>query len=232
MKAAHFFIRSAGALLVAVALALLLSNFAAGEVAQPLDPLLRVSIRTLFWICGAVFLLLGLTCLFGRWEFTQLALLAWVSVNLMVYVAGLRWTGVSSPVFLFGSLGDTFGLSPQSAMRIGGTVLAYVFCGSLVMMFLVWRGARAGKWAVHPDQFSKIFCPACGGHIQYPKCDAEREIPCPHCAAAIKLVTPGNLKMSCYFCKGHIEFASHAIGTKMPCPHCKKDITLKELPVQ
>ena len=229
MPLARLFIRSAGALLLAVAFALILTNFATGELAQPRDPLLQVSIRLLFWICGMAFLMVALLCLFGRWEFTQLSLLAWISINLVVYVVGLFWTGVNNPGFLFASLSDTFGVSSRFAMTLGAITLAYLFCGSITLLPWLWWGARTGKWAVHPDQFLKMFCPACGGHIQYAAPDAGREIPCPHCTVATLLRKPENLKMACYFCKEHIEFPPHAIGTKMPCPHCQRGITLKEL---
>lgn len=222
------FIRCAGAVLLAIAFVLILTNLSTGDLAQPLDPLLQISLRLLFWIGGGAFLVVALICLFGRWEFKQLGLLAWVSANLAIYLGGLYWTGVRSPAFLFGSLGDTFGVSPKLAMGVGGLALIFLTVGSFGLLILVWLGARMGKWAIFPDQFLKIFCPACGGHIQYAARNTGQQIPCPHCNAEIALRKPENLKMSCYFCKEHIEFPSHAIGKKMPCPHCKMDITLKQ----
>jgi hypothetical protein len=228
MLVPRFFIRSAGALLLTAAFVLFLTNLATGELAQPRDPLLHVSIRLWFWFCGMTFLLVALFCLFGRWEFRQLAMLVWVSTILVVYFTALLWLETNKPGFLFASIGDTFGVSVNLATGVAACVLAYIFLGGVTMLLWLLWGVRVRKWAVHPDQFFKLFCPGCGGHIQYAVHNVGERVSCPHCAAAVTLRSPGNLKMSCYFCKEHIEFPSHAIGTKMPCPHCKREITLKE----
>lgn len=223
----RFFIRSAGALLLAVAFALFLANFATGEVAQPRDPVLQVSMRWLFWIVGVVMLAGGWHCLFGNRSFTQLALVAWIAANLVIYKVGLIWTGVQNSAVMLGSLPDTFGITAGTAVFLSNVVIVYLFAGSFALMIWLWKQARTGKWSLFEDDLVRIFCPACGGHIRYAVQNSGQQIPCPHCKAEITLRKPENLKMSCFFCHGHIEFPSHSVGEKMPCPHCKQDITLK-----
>jgi predicted RNA-binding Zn-ribbon protein involved in translation (DUF1610 family) len=74
----------------------------------------------------------------------------------------------------------------------------------------------------------KIFCTACGGHIEFPTNFFGERIPCPHCKALIILQKAPGLKMSCLACDGRIEFPARAVGEKISCPHCNADITLKK----
>jgi DNA-directed RNA polymerase subunit RPC12/RpoP len=100
----------------------------------------------------------------------------------------------------------------------------YLLLGSCTAVIWLWLGDRMPQMAAS----LKMFCPSCGGKIQFASQNLGRKIPCPLCRKTLTLRAPENLKMFCFFCKEHIEFPAHALGRKISCPHCKMDITLKE----
>ena len=118
----------------------------------------------------------------------------------------------------------TFGLSTGLTMTLLGALILFLLIGSSSLLVCLW----IGEWKHARAGYLKMFCPGCGGHLEFLPQNLGQTIPCPHCQLSIILRKPDLLKMSCYFCKEHIEFPAHAIGTKMACPHCNNDITLKE----
>jgi len=49
-----------------VGLAVFMANWASAGLTQPHDPVLRVPMRNLFWIVGAIALVVAMICLFGE----------------------------------------------------------------------------------------------------------------------------------------------------------------------
>lgn len=224
-KLTRAFVLSAGGLLLAAALARFFIFVENSPLLHRPDALLGIPLQLGVVLVGGVELGVALACLFGTRTGLQAALLAWASLNYLVFRIGLVWMGVHQEWTCIGSLTDPLHLARGNS---GGTtsyvIPSYLLVGSFAA--LLWPWLRR----VFPpaSAFAKMSCPGCGGHIKFARHNLGQEIPCPHCKAGIILRKPENLKMSCYFCHGHIEFPSHALGTKMPCPHCRKDITLKE----
>ena len=216
----QIFTDSAGAVLLALGVAMLLANLSSLGLIQPHDPVLKVSMDTVFWVCGALFLGFAFICFFATSRWLRLALILWLAVDLAVYQFGLRSMGmVHGFSGYLGSLAGAFGLSPKLAEFALNAVFAYLSVGSCVCAVWIWLTRRNSL---------KMVCAACGGHIAFTVRDLGKQTACPHCKAGVTLREPGNLKMSCFFCKEHIEFPAHALGQKIKCPHCKQDITLKE----
>jgi DNA-directed RNA polymerase subunit RPC12/RpoP len=216
----RIFTDSAGALFLALGLALLLANLSSLGFHQPHDPILAVSMDTLFWIGGALLVGFAFVCLFTKSRWVQLALILWLAVDFLVYQFGLRSMGIVHGLRGYvGSLAGAFSISPGSAELALNAIFGYLLLGSCVCAVWIWWNRRNGL---------KMVCAACGGHIAFTIKDLGKQTSCPHCKAAVTLREPGNLKMSCFFCKEHIEFPTHALGQKIKCPHCKNDITLKE----
>jgi hypothetical protein len=216
------FIDFAAALLTAMAVAFILSNLASGTLVQPHDPVFMISMRTLFWILGALGLAVAAVCIFAGNPRLKLALVLWFALNLVVYERGLQSSGTHGARGYLGTLAATFSLSTSTADMVLKALFLYLLIGSSAL--LVWL-----MFTVKMEKtFLKTTCAHCGGHIAFSARNLGQKIPCPHCQATITLRKPDLLKMSCYFCQEHIEFPTHAIGEKIPCPHCKMDITLKE----
>jgi DNA-directed RNA polymerase subunit RPC12/RpoP len=216
----HIFTDSAGALLLALGLALLLANLATLGLHQPHDPVLTVSMDTMFWIGGSLLVVFAFICLFAKSRWLQLALILWLAVDFVVYQLGLRAMGVAHGFSGYlGALAGAFGVSPIVAEWTLNVVFAYLLLGGCTCALWIWLNRRNSL---------KMVCAACGGHIAFTAKDLGKQTACPHCKAGVTLREPGNLKMSCFFCKEHIEFPAHALGTKIKCPHCNNDITLKE----
>src|ERR1035437_9926545 len=66
MKAIRFFTDSAGVLLLGMAMAMFIANWASAGLVPPRDPVFMVSMRTIFWIVGALELGVALICLLGE----------------------------------------------------------------------------------------------------------------------------------------------------------------------
>jgi DNA-directed RNA polymerase subunit RPC12/RpoP len=221
LKWTRYGILAAGGVLLAAALVRFLILLSPAQSLALPDPLLGIPLRLAVFLAGAVELAAGAVCLFGRNSRVQTAGLAWLATNWVVYRLGLIWMGIHPQGTFLGMLTDPLHLAGTTmGLLVGWLPFGFVaLCGAVVMGS--WLGGhRAGS--------TKMFCPTCGGHIRFAASNVGERIPCPHCAATIRLEHHETLKIHCFFCQGHIEFPAHAIGTKIHCPHCRQDITLKE----
>jgi DNA-directed RNA polymerase subunit RPC12/RpoP len=223
-KFMNFYYRSAGALLLMMATALLISSQPHGDLIQPHDPIFNLSLRYFFWIISTILLTAGLICLFLKSTLPRALLIAWLVTILAIYRIGYYWDGGHNLNGYLGSFSYAFGIPIKPADVLAEAVLIYLVFGSYAAILMVLLRKSPAK----ADELLKIHCESCGGKIQFALKNIGQTIPCPHCQKAIILRKPDNLKMSCFFCKEHIEFPAHALGEKIPCPHCNMDITLKE----
>jgi len=215
----RLFTDSAGALLLALAAAMFISNRASVGLTLPHDPLLQISMRSTFLIVGAIELFVALVCLFGKQIKFKSVFVLWLAINLFVYQIGFLWSGNHRGMGAYlGSLANTFGIASSTAYLILKVVSFYLLIGSSIALVWLWKEGAKGHL--------KTACTHCGEHIAFLPQSLGQAIPCPHCKETITLEMPGNLKMTCIFCGGHIEFPAHALGQKIPCPHCAKRITL------
>ncbi len=221
-KVASFLLKSAGAMLLALAAALFLINLASPtDWVQPLDPLLNIPLNELFWIIGGLASIVAFVCIFSERPRLTTFFVAWLACNFWVYRIMLSANGFHGLSGFLASFTDEFGISEKVAEIMSEFLLVYLLGASGVA---VW----ALKGMLPPDEFEIMSCPACGLRIQFTIERLGQTMSCPQCKIAIKLRRPENLKMSCFFCQGHIAFPAHALGEKIRCPHCKMDITLKE----
>ena len=216
----RLFADSAGALLLALAVAMFISNHANAAFTLPHDPLLMISMQNTFWLIGAIELLVGLVCLFGKQIRFKAILVLWLALNLFVYQIGFLWSGNHRGLGVYlGSVANTFGITSNSAYLILKLVSLYLLLGSSIVLLWLWREGAKG--------YIKNACAHCGGHITFSPQNLGQQISCPHCRTSITLLKPDEkLKMTCVLCGGNIEFPSHALGQKISCPHCSKTITL------
>jgi hypothetical protein len=215
----------AGALLLAVALALLLALRAGAGFVPPRDPALLVSTNQLFAAVAALCLGVGCFSLLGKASIARALLVLWLAANLGVYALAFRWQGHPSALTAcLAPVGAAFSLAPATAAGVAAVLLAVLLAaGGASLAWLAFAGSRAQLAAS-----TRMTCPSCGGHLEFAVDHLGQTIACPHCRAPIRLRQPAILKTACYFCKGHIEFPPHALGRKSACPHCRMEITLKE----
>ena len=218
------FVYTAGGILLFAALVRFAT--AAGD-AQSLaipEPMLGIPLRYSVLLVGGIELAVACVCLFGKQVGLQAVCLAWLSTDFIVYRVALLLMHCHPQGTCLGSLTDPFRLA-------GGTTGLTI---EFMPYYLVLGSYAAATWLFlsgimsRPPAFMKMFCPGCGGKIQFASQNLGRKIPCPLCRKTITLVRPGLLKMSCSFCNDHIEFPPHAIGQKISCPHCNMAGILKE----
>lgn len=248
MKLVRSFIYSAGAILLAAALERFLIATGNARVLSWPEPMLGIPMRPAVLMVGGLELVTALICLFGKNIRLQIAWLAWLATNFIVFQIGLFWMHYHPQAACIDSLTDPLILARGTTGIIISFLPFYLLVGSYAAVFWLWIGkdwaARSvatmlGKPAntkpalVARSQKAfartlKISCTACGGHIEFPTNFFGERIPCPHCEASIILQKSAILKMSCLACDGHIAFPAHAIGQTIQCPHCNLDIILKE----
>jgi DNA-directed RNA polymerase subunit RPC12/RpoP len=182
-KAVRFFTNSAGTLLMAVALALFVANWASTGLTQSHDPVLMISMRNLFWVVGVVALVVAMVCLFGEKIWLKTILILWLMMNLLAYQIGFLSKGihVSFGVYL-SSLAEAFGITAHTAYLILGIVFLYLLAGSLASLLWLWRNNTGG--------YLENACAHCGVYIEFPAQGIGQEIACPHCGAMVTLQRP------------------------------------------
>ncbi|MGA9780198.1 MAG: hypothetical protein WBS33_18210 [Verrucomicrobiia bacterium] len=218
-----YFINSAAGLLAAMAALCLVGNLATGTLTQPHDPVSGMSMRTVLWISGAAALAGSLVCVFSKGALPKTALIAWLSLNFVIYGLGFHWVGAHGLGSYLGAIAGPFGISTDVAGVIITVAWLYLLAGSSLL--LAWSGLQ--QITEKKAGYLKIPCSSCGSKIKFPPVNVGRQIACPNCRTVITLRKPDeNLKMTCVLCGGHIEFPAHAIGQKISCPHCAKTITL------
>jgi DNA-directed RNA polymerase subunit RPC12/RpoP len=228
---AEWFINSASVMLLVFAVTLFWCNLDDWNLIPPQESHLGVSLRSLFFIAGGIFLAVSFLCLGVSSYSFRVLLLAWLAVNFEVYQAFHLYNGSQTMQALFAYVSAPYGLSPQTIGMLAQAAFLYLLAGSLCLLVWFWldeKDAVQLARQVASGAVLKTFCPDCGGHILFSATNLGQQVPCPHCQRTITLRKPENLKMACFFCQEHIEFPSHSIGEKIRCPHCKMDITLKE----
>ncbi len=220
-----FLYSAGGILLAAAAIRFVIAAGDAPSLALP-EPMLGIPLRYAVLAVGGIELIVALICLFGRQAAFQVACLAWLSTDYIVYRIGLLLMHDHPQTTCIGSLTDPLHLA---AGAMGLLVAFLPFClviGSCAALPGVWQ-----SWASLPRSLPsdiKMSCPGCGIHLKFAVQNLGRQIACPHCQAIITLRKPDLLKTACSYCRQHIEFPAHAIGQKLQCPRCKQDIILKE----
>ncbi len=115
MRLIRLFIILAGVLLLVTAIAILISSTGNAQVLKKIDPILSNSLQKVFWIVGAIELIVWLICLFGKRTGLQALLAAWLSTSFVVYRLGLLWVCYRKPCSCMGNLTDALRISPETA---------------------------------------------------------------------------------------------------------------------
>jgi len=133
-----FFVYSSGALLLATALAKIVSAFGTAQALQTADPIFAIQFRFLFLVVGAIELMAGLFCLMGKRLGLRLLLIAWLATSFVIYRLGLLWLGYHKPCGCLGTFTDALHISPQVADLALKIVLAYFLIGSYSSSIWLW----------------------------------------------------------------------------------------------
>ena len=138
----HFFIYSAGVILMITAGAKLVSSEGSAHILRSVDPLLQISFQHLFWLVGTLELAVALVCFLGRHPAWQAGLIAWLASTFLIYRLGLSWVGYQKPCSCLGNLTDALHLSPRIANTFMEIVLGYLLIGSYFSLLWIWMEKR------------------------------------------------------------------------------------------
>jgi len=139
------FIRSAGALLIATAVAKFVSASGSAHVLQNLDPVFHISFRYMFLIAGAFEITVASVCILSKNCYLQTGLLLLISSNIALYRLSLWLVGWHGPCSCLGNLTDAIHVPPQVADDIMKGLLVYLLIGSCNTLLWLWRRGKDVK---------------------------------------------------------------------------------------
>jgi hypothetical protein len=141
-KLGHFFIVSAGVLLMITAGAKFISGMGNSRILDLEDPLLPIRLRHLLFIVGGIEGGTSVVCFFSTRKVLQVGLLAWLSTSFGLYHLGLLWIGYEKQCPCLGSLADALHVSARTAEFSMKLILSYLLVGSYAALFELWRTGR------------------------------------------------------------------------------------------
>jgi len=148
----NFFIYSAGILLAITAIAKLISSLGDAGILKNPDPILTISFQHIFWIVGAVELVISFFCFFGIRVELRLGLIALLATNFVMYRIGLILIGYLKPCPCLGNLTDALHILPKTADTAMKIILAYLLIGSYATLFWLWRQHRKAEGRMRTDE--------------------------------------------------------------------------------
>ena len=181
-----FFVKSAGFILMILAMDRFLIVVANVPALSMPDPVMGVPLHYSVLVVGALELLVSLICLFGRRTPLQIGWLAWLITTYWIVRIAIFWMGWHPQLTGIGRMADPMGIFGRWE-QIAGFV--YLVGGSYVAA-LFWLPLHEKSRAVEPDivRFIKMSCVLCAGHIEFPAYAVGQKIPCPHCGKTIALL--------------------------------------------
>lgn len=142
-KIALLFRYSAGVLLSLTATAKFISAMGGAGILHRPDPVFGIPFNWLFWIVGAIELLVSAGCFFIRRRLLSSGLVAWLATSFVVYRIGAWRIGSPKLCPCLGNITDALHISPQRADLTMKIVLAYLLVGSYGTVYWHWRRKRA-----------------------------------------------------------------------------------------
>ena len=139
----RWFMLSAGGILLFGGITRLLEVF--GN-AKPLDissPTVLIPFRQLLLGIGIVELIVACLCLFTNKRALSLVLITWLVTTYGIYRVGLWALGWYHPYPLLANLMETFNISPLMAEGVASAISAFLFIGSVRMLWVENRKRHA-----------------------------------------------------------------------------------------
>ena len=135
------FLATAGVVLLGTGLAKVASGFTGGEVLRTYDPILGLTLGTLFGWVGAIAVVVAVVCLTSRRLGLPVVLLLWLGTSFVAYRLGLWWVGGPKYCSCLGTMTAVLHLSPATVDLALKLALAYLLVGSVVSMRALVRQA-------------------------------------------------------------------------------------------
>jgi hypothetical protein len=146
IKTIRIYIYFAGVLLLITAIAKLVSSSGSARVLENADPIFGITFRHIFWLVGALELIVALVCFFWKQLELQVGLITWLVTSFLIYRLGLMWVGYHKPCSCLGNLMDMLHISPQTADTAMKIVLGYLLIGSYAALFWLWKEKRKARF--------------------------------------------------------------------------------------
>lgn len=145
-KFVRFYLVSAGVCLMATGLAKLVSASGTAHILETIDPVLGVQFRYVFWIVGAIEVLIALVCFVTNKVALQAGLIALLAFNCIAYRVGIAFSVYHKPCSCLGTLTQALRIAPDKADDVMKLMLVYLFIGSGgTLLWLRFRSLKPVK---------------------------------------------------------------------------------------
>jgi len=146
-KLISIFVISSGVFLAITALAKLISSFGTAPILNNLDPVLLIPFGRMLQATAVVELCVVVICFLSTNRKLQVALIAVLASNFLLYRFALRWLGYNNPCPCLGNLTDMLGIAPQTTDIAMKVILAYLLIGSYVALLFLCNN----RWNCSPN---------------------------------------------------------------------------------
>jgi hypothetical protein len=141
----RWFIGSSGALLMVTGIGKVWSGLGSAKYLALADPIIGIRLGHLMLLVGVAEIVIASLCFASKRPAIPLALIAWISVNFILYRFGLWSMNWHRPCRCMGNLTDALHISPTLADNVLKAVLAYLLIGSFLTLAWLWRRRRTRK---------------------------------------------------------------------------------------
>lgn len=119
----------------------ILSSLGHAKLLQYYDPILRIEIRNLLALVGAMELVVAAYCIAAPKKQLPVVLLAALATGFLIYRIELWWIHWA-PCSCLGTVTDNLGISEPVANRIMKMILCYLLVGSYSIIFRTYSGRK------------------------------------------------------------------------------------------
>ena len=137
-KFLKYFLKGAGVLFLVTGIAKIVAVSDSSAVLKTIDPVFHIQFRWLGFGVGCLEFVAAVLCLFRRASTLNLAVVAWLATNFLVYRTALALQGWQIPCRCLGSLTGSLPISTQAASTITAWLLSALVCGSYALLLWQW----------------------------------------------------------------------------------------------
>lgn len=142
----RLFLMSAGVLLLATAMAKIISVKSSAKILDFPDPVFLIPYRWVLLGAGLVEVGVAVACLVGREIKLQGLLLAWLSSAFILYRLGLVLTGYHKMCPCLGTLTQALHVRQESAALAMNVILGWLLFGSCAVLFWLRKHPAEAAW--------------------------------------------------------------------------------------
>lgn len=194
------------------------------QLLNGVDAVTGFSNRTLLNGAGVIHLVLAVCLLAARTPQLRGMLTGWAGLNYLVYLFGMAWMKVASPLPCVCAVAMRADVAPATLDSIWKALIFYLLTGAGTIAWVEWRRGKALKDAAYAAQWRDYLGEVVVEKVKHQKRQKGNDT---SDADADNVASKSReLKVACPNCGQHIRHEAGYAGNEVSCPSCKKSIKL------